>query len=136
MGTDEGLVIEGPLGISADRLDAAVSQAGRFAGAALAEPATFAVTAIEALAAAVIAVVLLFFLLRDGPRIARWLVWLAPERSRPRWAAGADAAWTALARYARGAVIIAAVDHPPPALDHPPPSAAGVADRPRAVHED
>ncbi|MEH1127184.1 AI-2E family transporter [Micromonospora sp. CPCC 206061] len=103
-------LVTGPLGISAERLDEVERQAAEYARDAVASPATFAPTVIEFLAAALLALVLVFFLLKDGPGIARWLVSQVPEGSRPRAAAAAREAWRTLGQYARGTVVIAAVD--------------------------
>lgn len=103
-------LVTGPLGISAERLDAVESQAVEYARDAVGSPVAFAPTVIEFLAAALLALVLMFFLLKDGPGIAQWLASRTSEGSRDRVAAAAREAWRTLGQYARGTVVIAAVD--------------------------
>ncbi|GAA4472183.1 AI-2E family transporter [Phytohabitans houttuyneae] len=64
----------------------------------------------EALGAALLAIVLLFFLLKDGRRMAAWATARLPERSRERAGQAGRDGWTALSRYARGTVAVAAID--------------------------
>jgi predicted PurR-regulated permease PerM len=65
---------------------------------------------VEALGSALLALVLLFFLLKDGRAIGRWLAGRFPRRSRDRVVQAGRDGWTALGRYARGTVVVAAVD--------------------------
>jgi predicted PurR-regulated permease PerM len=59
---------------------------------------------------AAVALVLLFFLLKDGPAMGRWLLGGVPERHRGTVGLAAARAWTSLQSYVRGTAVIAAVD--------------------------
>ena len=52
----------------------------------------------------------LFFYLKDGPRIARWLRDLFPHRVRPHVQAIGQRGWYTIGAYIRGTVIIGTVD--------------------------
>jgi predicted PurR-regulated permease PerM len=90
-----------------DRLGDRIGERARSAGGGL---ASAAMGVAEALGAALLALVLLFFLLKDGGRMAEWATARLPEHSRDRARDAARDGWTALARYARGTVAVAAID--------------------------
>jgi predicted PurR-regulated permease PerM len=101
----------GAFGISDQQLDAAVDRGvEQFRAAARTDAAAYAMGALEALGAALLALVLVFFLLKDGPAMVRWFRGLLPAHSRDRWSDAAGDGWRALARYARGTVAVAAID--------------------------
>jgi predicted PurR-regulated permease PerM len=54
--------------------------------------------------------VLLFFLLKDGRPLWRWLLRRVPESSRPAAAEAGRNGWRTLTAYSRGTVAIAAID--------------------------
>lgn len=83
-----------------------VGQAGNVAGRA----AEAAVAAVETLASLLLLIVILFFYLKDGPRLANGIISTAPRRARPAMAAIADRAWETLGSYFRGQLLIALVD--------------------------
>jgi len=58
----------------------------------------------------VLVLFILFFFLRDGEKIWRWIVRLAPTRSRSKIAGAADRAWATLTGYVRATVAVAFVD--------------------------
>jgi predicted PurR-regulated permease PerM len=66
--------------------------------------------AVEALGAAALTLVLLFFLLKDGRSMWSWLIGHVPARRRGRIEPAGAAGWDALSGYVRGTVIVAAVD--------------------------
>lgn len=68
------------------------------------------VLVLEVVGGALLAVVLVFFLVRDGPELRDWALGLVGEDRRERVATVARDAWRVLGRYVRGVVIIAAVD--------------------------
>src|SRR5690606_31741832 len=78
-------------------------------GALTAGALSGAIVALEIAAGALLAVVLLFFLLKDGTRIWSWLLALCGDRRRDADAVGRRA-WQALGGYVRGATIVAAFD--------------------------
>ncbi|WP_327001939.1 AI-2E family transporter [Dactylosporangium sp. NBC_01737] len=101
----------GAFGVSDRQLDTAVDQAGEKVRKAVApNAAAYAMGAVEAFGAALLSLVLVFFLLKDGPAIVTWSRGLLPAHSRDRWSEAAGNGWRALARYARGTVAVAAID--------------------------
>lgn len=102
-------LINGPLAISEDQLDQITRSIGdqlRGLGPVLTRGAA---NAAEAIGMMLLAIVLLFFLLRDGAKIMRWLLGgLRHNRECAQQAAAAG--WRALQGYVRGSAIIAAVD--------------------------
>jgi len=58
----------------------------------------------------VLVLFILFFFLRDGEKIWRWIVRLAPTRARSKIAGAADRAWATLTGYVRATVAVAFVD--------------------------
>lgn len=113
---DEGMervrnwIINGPLPITDQQLDQLWQQASDAARGATPGPAGGAMLATEVLGAALLALILLFFLLKDGPQIWSWLLDRLPIRWRHRADAAGSAGWQALSGYIRGTVIVATVD--------------------------
>ncbi|HEX2315455.1 MAG TPA: AI-2E family transporter [Thermomonospora sp.] len=113
---DEGLVrirelvLDGPLPISERQMNALVAGLTRAARRAAPDLAGTAEAATQAVAALLISLLLLFFLLKDGAQMARWLLAWAPERHRPVLAEAAREGWRTLVSYIRGSVVIALVD--------------------------
>lgn len=68
------------------------------------------VTVGEVLAGLVLALVLTFLVLKDGRRIQQWLLERTPEEHRPLLGETADAAWTALTGFLRGAAVLGLVE--------------------------
>ncbi len=101
---------DSPLGVTGDQIDAAIDRVVDQIRAAAPNLAASAMGALEALGAAVLALVLVFFLLKDGSAMAGWFGRLLPEHSRQRWSEAAGKGWHALAAYARGTMAIAAID--------------------------
>ena len=64
----------------------------------------------EMVAMLVLLLVILFFYLKDGERIARWLRDLFPRRSRSDVQEMGTRAWTTIAAYIRGQLLVALVD--------------------------
>jgi len=95
------------IGNAIDRSQARLSQSfGAIAGSVL----SGAALAIEMLAGLLLAVVLLFFLLKDGDRIWSWLVSLTPPSRRGHVDAMGKRSWTALGGFVRGQFIVALFD--------------------------
>ena len=57
-----------------------------------------------------ITIVVLFFFVKDGPRLWRWVVHLFPEARRPAMQQVGDESWLALTHYVRGVVTVATFD--------------------------
>jgi putative heme transporter len=107
-------LIEGPLDFSPEQVDEAVGQleqqlrdsAGDLGRGAV----TGALLLVEAIAAGLLAIVVLFFFLKDGGRIWEWLCGLAPPRRRNATREIGARSWTALAGFLRGQAVVAAFD--------------------------
>jgi predicted PurR-regulated permease PerM len=98
------------LGVSEQQVAAGVDRVTESLRSSAPAPAKSAMSLVEGLGSALLALVLMFFLLKDGPRMGGWLLRRLPESSRDRWSEAAGSGWTALARYARGTIAVAAVD--------------------------
>jgi putative heme transporter len=98
------------IGIGADQLDRVSQQVREQLSASGGNLTATAMGVVEALGAALLALILLFFFLKDGQLMAGWLERRLPERSRDRAARATRAGWQALAHYARGTVAVAAID--------------------------
>jgi predicted PurR-regulated permease PerM len=107
-------LVGGPLGLSEEDLDPAIDSGlqqlrensdlvagGVFGGALL---------LLEIVAGALLAVVLLFYFLKDGERMWDGLVGLLPERKREPAREMGYRAWTTLGAYLRGISVVALVD--------------------------
>lgn len=105
-------LMTGPLHLRSSQVQAAVDtlvrqvqeQRGRLARAAF----TGAAFAVEALAATALTIFVLFFLLKDGPRIWEWFLG-AFGRHRERVDRAGRVAWRTLSQYVHGTVMIAAI---------------------------
>ena len=109
----ETLLAEDPFGIDLPGIDEVlgtireqVGEVGDLAAQAL----DAAVVAFETVTGLIVVLVLLFFYLKDGRRLAQGLIGLAPARMRPRVAASAEGAWATLGAYFRGQLLVALVD--------------------------
>lgn len=105
---------DGVLGISGDQIGTWFDQAEnqvRDNAADLARGAVIGATLLaELLAGMALAVVLLFFLLKDGERIWAWLRDLFPERHRTDVQNLGASVWTTLGGYLRGVTLVALFD--------------------------
>ncbi len=98
------------LPISPERLDALFAEAGAGLRDLVPSPAAGAALAAETVAAMVISLVVLFFLLKDGPAMWSWFLRRIPDRIRPRAAEAGQVGWATLTRYVRGTMVVAAID--------------------------
>jgi predicted PurR-regulated permease PerM len=69
-----------------------------------------ALTLGEVATAAILALFVAFFLLKDGPVMWHWLLEQLPRRSRPVMEDLGPPSWDTLTRYIRGILIIAVID--------------------------
>lgn len=102
------------LGISQEQIDRAI-EAGlgtfRSVGGSIGEGLlTGALLVVELLAALLITLVVLFFLLKDGDRIWSWFVGLLPGRRRGDARELGHRSWSTLGHYVRGVAFVALVD--------------------------
>jgi len=107
-------VDEGPLGLDRVELETlvldAVDNLGQFSGSLASQVGSIAVAVGEVLTAIVLAVVLLFFFVKDGEQIVGWFISRAPERVRDDMRASGARGWGALAGYVRGTAAIALIN--------------------------
>ncbi|MGC9666122.1 AI-2E family transporter [Planosporangium sp. 12N6] len=113
---DEGIgqirrmLTAGPLPISGRQIDAVARRVVDGVREALPRPVTGAALATEILGAIVLALILVFFLLKDADTMWRWALARVPSAHRRRVDRVARAGWDALTGYVRATVIIAAAD--------------------------
>ncbi|AVT39898.1 AI-2E family transporter [Plantactinospora sp. BB1] len=112
---DQGLertrdFVTGTLPISEQQLDRLTRQAVTGVQRSAPDPVSGAATLAEAAGALLLVLVLLFFLLKDGRPMWRWVLGRVAEPSRPRVAAAGRAGWHTLGAYTRGTMMIAAID--------------------------
>jgi putative heme transporter len=100
-----GLGIEGPT----ELLEAAREQLGQI-GDYAGQAAGAATAATEFLTGLVLLFVILFFYLKDGRRLTRGIVSVAPVAMRSRLTRAADRSWDTLGSYFRGQLTVAFVD--------------------------
>jgi len=112
--TVAGWVVEGPLGVSETDLDRAIERAAdelRDNAGALASGVLSGAAALgELVVGLLLTVVLLFFLLRDGEGMWRWVVSLFDERRRSQVSKAGARGWEVLGGYLRGTTLVALFD--------------------------
>ncbi len=105
---------DGPLGVSEAELNRGIDQAierlGESSGSLAAGVLSGAQLVAELIAGLLLMAVLIFFFVKDGPRIWAWVVSLLPARRRDDANEIGARAWTALGGYVRGVSIVATVD--------------------------
>lgn len=110
----EEWLMEGPLGLSegqiADATDSALDELRERSGELTRGALSSAIIVLEVIGGAIIALVLTFFLLKDGRRIWRWLVTLAPPPRRATADEAGARVWTTLGGYLRGITVAAFVE--------------------------
>lgn len=103
-------LVDGPLSLSERQVDDISATIVDALQASAPDPVGGATLAFEAIGAILLTIVLLFFFLKDGADIWRWLVTRFPTSARPQAQAAGTAGWTTLTRYLRGTAFVAAVD--------------------------
>jgi len=105
---------EGPLGLDRAEIETlatdAIANVSQFSGTIASQVGSIAIAVGEVLAAVSLAVVLLFFFVKDGEQIVGWFIARAPERLRDDMRAAGARGWGALAGYVRGTAAIALID--------------------------
>ncbi|MFR9775839.1 AI-2E family transporter [Micromonospora sp. MS34] len=112
---DQGLertrdFVTSSLPISDAQLDRLIEQARKGLSGNAPDPVGGARTAAEVLGSMLLALVLLFFLLKDGRSMWRWVLRRMAGPNRELVAAAGRAGWGTLGAYSRGTMIIAAID--------------------------
>jgi putative heme transporter len=109
----EGFLEDGPFGLDVGGveglIDMAQEQLGEVGELA---PQAFeaAAVAFETVAGILLMLVVLFFYLKDGRRLAEGIISITPRRSRSRVRRLADRSWDTLGKYFRGQMLVAFVD--------------------------
>jgi predicted PurR-regulated permease PerM len=112
---DEGLqrsrdFVTGTLPVSDAQLDKLAGQVRDGLGGGTPDPVGGARTAAEVFGSALLALVLLFFLLKDGRSMWHWVLRRLTGPNRTVTAEAGRAGWRTLGSYSRGTMIIAAID--------------------------
>ncbi len=112
--TIKNWLVTGPLKLSQDQIDNAVTSTRQFVvdnKDSLTSGALNTASSVGHIVTGLVLVLFtLFFFLRDGERIWEWLLRLAPKRARTRIDGAASQAWTTLGGYVRATVLVAFVD--------------------------
>lgn len=98
------------LPVSDAQLDRLIKQTQTGLSSSSPDPLAGARTAAEVAGSVLLALVLLFFLLKDGRPMWRWVVGRVSERNRDVAAEAGRAGWRTLGAYSRGTMMIAAID--------------------------
>lgn len=110
----ERWLVEGPIGLEQSQLDDYREQAGErlttFAESSSGTLLSGALLVFEIFAGLVLALVITFFLVKDGTRFQRWALGHVAETHRPLTSALAARGWYTLGRYLRGTAIIGLVE--------------------------
>ncbi len=107
---------EGPLSYDRAEIDALIDRIGEAITAGgsgsgfLTGLLTGVVTAVEFVAGVTLLLVILFFIVKDGPQLIDWVSARLPRRHRTTASALATRAWASLAGYVRGTALIALID--------------------------
>jgi predicted PurR-regulated permease PerM len=107
-------LVNGPLGLSQDQIDSAISSARRSLSenrSTLTSGALGAATTVgHILAGLLIALFTTFFLIKDGRQVFGWAVRLFPAGAQARVAGAGERAWRTLISYVRATLAVAFVD--------------------------
>ncbi|WP_233512661.1 AI-2E family transporter [Micromonospora deserti] len=98
------------LPVTDQQLDRLLDQARQAAGQGSVDPVSGARTAVEVLGSALLALVLLFFLLKDGRSMWHWVLSRMTGPNRSVAAEAGRVGWRTLGAYSRGSMMIAAID--------------------------
>lgn len=102
--------IEGPLGLDPQQVADIRNEIVSWIYEAAPSPTAGARMAVYVLGALLLVVFLVFFLLKDGKAMWSWVLERVPERRLGQVDGAGRAAWDTLARYVRGAVLVALID--------------------------
>ena len=105
-----GWLVDGPLSLDGGQVDRLSENLVTRLQDTAPSPYAGATTALEVVGSAILALALLFLLLKDGRSMWEWLVRLFPARVRDRVDDAGRQGWDALTSYVRGTVLVAAID--------------------------
>ncbi|HEY6744356.1 MAG TPA: AI-2E family transporter [Mycobacteriales bacterium] len=103
-------LVEGPLSLDTEQVDRLADDLVSRLREVAPSPYAGATTAVETVGGLLLAVALLFLLLKDGERMWMWLAGLFPVGVRDRVDRAGREGWTTLTSYVRGTVLVAAID--------------------------
>lgn len=103
-------LVTGPLSLDPKQVDEIHNQVVGYINSAVPEPAAAARMVVYAATALVLALFTVFFLLKDGDGMWRWLLARTPERRRDRIDGAGRHAWKTLTRYMGGTTLVALTD--------------------------
>ncbi|MGW0436680.1 AI-2E family transporter [Micromonospora sp. NPDC003197] len=104
------VIIDGPLPVSGEQIDSLAQAVRQYTTSADVDPAAAAQSTLAALGGILLAIFLLFFLLKDGDRMWQWFLRIFPDRRRDLVAEAGQVGWATLSRYIVGQMAVAAVD--------------------------
>jgi predicted PurR-regulated permease PerM len=108
------LVDDAPIDISRDSIDRLRERTGErfdnFFRESNGEVLDSATLVAEVLAGALLAIILTFFMIKDGARFVSWSIGLVPDRHREAVDRAAQRGWLTLGGYLRGAAILGVVE--------------------------
>lgn len=103
-------LVDGPLALQPEQVDRLRAQVVGAVRSGLPGDVAAARMLVDAGSGALIAVLVLFFVLKDGTGMWRWIVDTVPARHRGRFDEAGHRAWDTMSNYAVGVVIIALAD--------------------------
>ncbi len=103
-------LVTGPLALQPRQVDQIRAQIVNSITSAMPSGFTLASMVVTGLAAVILALIVLFFLLKDGPGMWQWVVEAAPAGYRERVDEAGRLAWQTTGRYVVGVVVIAVAD--------------------------
>ena len=103
-------LIEGPLGLDAQQVAEIRNEIVTWLYAAGPSPTAGARMAVYVLGGLILVAFLVFFLLKDGAAMWSWLLERVPDQRRDQIDGAGRSAWSTLASYVRGAVVVALID--------------------------
>jgi len=105
---------EGPIGYDREQLDqlldTTVETVSGAAGSIASQLGTLAVAVVEGFTALALALVLLFFFVKDGEQLVSWFLKMTPAAHRDDVRAAGQRGWVALSGFVRGTSLVALID--------------------------
>ena len=105
---------EGPIGYDREQLDqlldTAMSALSGAAGTIASQLGNVAVAIVEGFTALALALVLLFFFVKDGEQLVSWFLKMTPAAHRDDVRAAGQRGWVALSGFVRGTSLVALID--------------------------
>lgn len=105
---------EGPIGYDRQQLDELIdtvtASLSGAAGSIASQLGTLAVAVVEVFTALALALVLLFFFVKDGEQLVSWFLKMTPAAHRDDVRAAGQRGWVALSGFVRGTSLVALID--------------------------